>query len=249
MRDFATTELLACFLTELRAIVPVEALWAHGSLGAGDYVAGRSDLDLVAVVGEEITPDAERRIAGVHQGLAGFSPLVPLLHCAYLTAGEAADAERQHATWAYEELFRRPVTPVARRELLTCARVLYGRAPQEVLPPVSDRQLRAYVLRDLGGYWRPALDHAELWLRDVWVDLGLLTLARGGVTLREGRMITKREALEVLPALGAPAEVVEDVRRRRYEGAGAGLDPAWRADAVRAFLAGAIDRTVAGAGA
>ena len=60
---------------------------------------------------------------------------------------------------------------------------------------------------------------------DIWVDLGLLTFARATVTLREGRLISKRQALAVLPVLGAPAEVVEDITRRRYGQHGPGLDP------------------------
>jgi hypothetical protein len=55
-----------------------------------------------------------------------------------------------------------------------------------------------------------------LWLRDIGVDLRLPTFARATVTLREGRLITKREALEVLASLGAPAGVVRDIYQRRY---------------------------------
>lgn len=43
-----------------------------------------------------------------------------------------------------------------------------------------------------------------------------LAFARATVALREGRLISKRDALAELPGLGAPAEVVEDVTRRRY---------------------------------
>ena len=55
-----------------------------------------------------------------------------------------------------------------------------------------------------------------MWQHDIWVDLGLLTFARAAVTLREGRLITKREALDVLAGLGAPAAVVRDIYERRY---------------------------------
>jgi hypothetical protein len=42
-------------------------------------------------------------------------------------------------------------------------------------------------------------------------------LARARVTLQDGRLITKREALEVLAGLGAPAAVLRDIYQRRYE--------------------------------
>lgn len=73
------------------------------------------------------------------------------------------------------------------------------------------------------------------------MDLGLLTLARATVTLQDGRLITKAEALGVLAGLGAPAEVVDDIRQRQYDPGPAA--PRWvirRADLTRAFLEPAI---------
>jgi hypothetical protein len=86
------------------------------------------------------------------------------------------------------------------------------------------------------------VDRARLWDQDVWVDLGLLTFARATATLRDGRLISKREALDLLPALGAPAEVVEDIRRRRY-GQRAEEVP-HRGELTRVFLGPAIDDLV-----
>lgn len=73
---------------------------------------------------------------------------------------------------------------------------------------------------------------------------GLLTFARASVTLGEGRLISKREALELLPGLGAPVEVVEDIRRRRYgEPGGPAVEN--RAALTRGYLGPAIDELVA----
>jgi hypothetical protein len=135
---------------------------------------------------------------------------------------------------------------VTRSELHTFGRVLAGRPPAGLLPPVPRRQLAEYVVRDQRDYWRPALGDAGLWTQDVWVDLGLLTFARARATVRDGRLISKREALDLLPGLGAPGEVVEDIRRRRYE---APVPPAegWtarRAELTRNYLGPAIDALV-----
>jgi hypothetical protein len=112
---------------------------------------------------------------------------------------------------------------------------------------VPDAELAEYVVHNERDYWRPVLRKAELWRQDVWVDLGLLTFARATVTLRDGRLITKREALAELPGLGAPGEVVEDIARRRY---GTPEPPAeeWtarRAELTRGYLGPAIDTLVA----
>jgi hypothetical protein len=107
---------------------------------------------------------------------------------------------------------------------------------------VTGKQLAEFVISDLAGFWLPSLDHRQRWDRDIWVDLGLLTLARATVTLQDGRLITKAEALGVLAGLGAPAEVVDDIRQRQYGDPGPAA-PRWitrRADLTRAFLEPAI---------
>ena len=241
-----TDVLLDRFLTALAPLDPV-GVWAHGSLAGGDYQEGRSDLDLIAVL-PWLTPRTVWRLAKLHARLRA-EPLAGQLHCTYLTP--SADPGRRHLTWAHQELFKRPVTPVTRRELHDFGRVLHGKPPTGLLPPVSDRELADFVVRDQRDFWRPALDNAPLWTRDVWVDLGLVTFARASVTLREGRLISKREALELLPGLGAPVEVVEDIRGRRY---GAPATPrarpavANRAERTRNYLGPAIAGLVAAYG-
>ncbi|MGA5710254.1 nucleotidyltransferase [Streptomyces cellulosae] len=238
-----TDALLGRFLAGLAPLSPL-AVWAHGSLAAGDYVEGRSDLDLTAVLPHPPGAGTVWRVAVLHNRLRA-APLAGGLHCTYLAPKTAADAERRHLTWAHERLLRRPVTPVTRTELQTSGRVLHGAPPADLLPAVPDGELAAFVLRDQRDYWRPHVDRADLWTRDVWVDLGMLTHARATVTLQEGRLISKREALDVLPGLGAPEEVVEDIRARRYGGA-VMADVRRRAALVRGYLGPAIDALVAG---
>ena len=240
-----TDALLARFLDDLTPLRPA-AVWAHGSLAGGDYQQGRSDLDLIAVLDDPVTPRTVWRLAKLHARLRA-EPLAALLHCTYLTPDTVGDAGRRHLTWAHEELFKRTVTPVTRRELHTFGRVLHGKTPAGLLPPVPDRELGDFVVCDQRDFWRPAVDNAALWTRDVWVDLGMVTFARATVTLRDGRLISKREALDLLPGLGAPVELVEDIRRRRY---GDPAPPAeqWaarRAVSTRDYLGPAIDALVA----
>ncbi|MFJ8543467.1 nucleotidyltransferase [Streptomyces sp. NPDC093586] len=240
-----TDALLDRFLTGLTPLAPV-AVWAHGSLAGGDYQEGRSDLDLIAVLDGPVTPRTTWRLGLLHARLRA-EPLAGQLHCTYLTPDTAADPGRRHLTWAHRQLFKRTVTPVTRRELHGFGRVLHGEPPGRLLPPVPDAELAAYVVRDQRDFWRPALRKAELWRQDVWVDLGLLTHARATVTLRDGRLITKRQALAELPGLGAPGEVVEDIARRRY-GTPAPPTGEWtarRGELTRDYLGPAIDTLVA----
>jgi hypothetical protein len=244
-----TDALLDRFLRELRALSEPEplAVWAHGSLGGGDYQEGRSDLDLIAVLEGPISARTVWRLALVHARLRD-APLAGQLHCSYLTPATVDGADRRHLTWAHACLFKRPVTPVTRRELHDVGRVLLGASPRELLPPVTDRELADFVVRDQRDYWRREVDRVSNWTQHIWVDLAMVTHARALVTLRDGRLISKGEALRLLPALGAPVEVVEDITRRRYGDAPASPTEEWtarRGELTRAYLGPAIDDLVA----
>jgi hypothetical protein len=246
MTDEATDRLLGRFVSAIQPVAPLVSVWAHGSLAGGDYQPGRSDLDLIAILSRPCTAVEEQRLGEVHESLGKSTALASGLHCSYCAAGELDDPARKHLTWAHEELLRRRVTPVTRRELHDFGLILYGEEPAALLPPVTDDQLAGFVVQDMESFWLPSLDHPERWDRDIWVDLGLLTLARATVTLRDGTLITKAEALRVLTELGAPAEVVDDIRQRRYGDPGP-ASRRWiarRAELTLTFLRPAIGQLV-----
>ncbi|MGW0809145.1 nucleotidyltransferase domain-containing protein [Nonomuraea sp. NPDC002799] len=239
----ATDRLLKHFRQGVEPAVPLVALWAHGSLAAGDYQPGRSDLDLIAIVDGPMTMDQWRRLKHLHRAID--LPLADKLHCSYMSNQELTDLSAEHVTWAHEHIFRRPVTAITRRELQQAALELYGPPPAGLLPPVSDTVLTDFVRTDLRDYWLVKTRGRRRWLRDIWVDLGMVTVARATVTLRDGRLISKREALDVLAELGAPERVVTDVRARRYDTPAPPLSRFRRAKLARAFIRSAIRKALA----
>ncbi|MFF0340651.1 nucleotidyltransferase domain-containing protein [Kribbella sp. NPDC004875] len=212
MIDEAVQPLLDGFVTSVREVADVKAVWLHGSLALGDYQVGRSDLDTIVVVSSPPPPAVE----DMHRRLIREYPLAAKLHCSYMAVDQLGDLTVRHPTFAHEEYFDRPVTPVTRRELAIGNRTLFGPVPAELLPAVTDEELFDFVRRDLRDFWLPVTRKRGHWYNDIWVDLSLLTIARAHVTLATGDLITKRAAFDVLPYLGAPADVVEDIRRRRY---------------------------------
>ncbi|WP_377273365.1 nucleotidyltransferase domain-containing protein [Peterkaempfera sp. SMS 1(5)a] len=242
------TELvLKRFVSEVQVAVPTVAVWAHGSLALGDFQPGRSDLDLIAIVESPLDGEQRDRLTIMHQRLLDEEPAAARLHCSYMARTALSEAGTHHVTWAHNVIMERPVTPVTRRELLDGGLTLHGQLPTELLPPLTRGQLEDFIRRDLAEFWLPATGKPQLWLRDIWVDLGLLALARATVTLRDGRLITKGEALAELLDLGAPADVVRDIHQRRY------ADPKpigrlrriRRAMQARAFVRRGIKRTLA----
>ncbi|GAB2584620.1 hypothetical protein [Kribbella endophytica] len=230
--DEAVQQLLDGFVASA-ASMPAQAIWVHGSLALGDFVPSRSDVDLVCVVAGQPDPAA---IKAIHQPLT--SSLGRRLHCTYVAADSLADPTLRHPTFAQAHYMTRPVTPVTRRELALSDRSLLGPPPSSLLQATTDAELADFIRADLLTFWQPVTRKRAPWLRDIWIDLAMLTLARAETTLRTGTLITKQAALAHLPALGAPAAVVADIHHRRYGGA-ADRSLSWRlhrADLTRTYL-------------
>ncbi len=230
--DEAVQRLLDDFVASTSAL-PVQAIWVHGSLALGDFVPSRSDLDLVCVVAGRPDPAT---IKAIHRPLT--SSLGRRLHCTYVPTDSLADPDLRHPTFAQAHYMTRPVTQVTRRELTIGGLVLSGPPPSSLLPATTDAELAGFIRADLLSFWYPVTAKRTPWLRDIWIDLAMVTLARAETTLRTGTLITKQAALDHLPGLGAPRAVVEDIRQRRYGGA-VDRSLSWRrhrAELTRAYL-------------
>ena len=242
--DVAEVEaFLGRFVAEVTELLHPLAVWAHGSLALGDYQPGRSDLDLVAILVEPLSTEQTAQLTELHTRLLGDEPAAKKLHCAYMPISEIADADISHYNFAHARALRRPVSPVSRCELLRGGRVLSGADPAGLLPAVSDAELATYIRHMLRSHYLAVVTRSpSTWFTDVWIDQIALAYARAAVTLRDGRLITKREALEELVRRGAPARLVADIRQRRYgEASRVGL--VWRARRAlmfRAYMGSAI---------
>jgi hypothetical protein len=222
-------------------------LYVGGSLATGDYHPGVSDIDAVAMVETTPRPATRAELTALHERLAEEFEDATALHCAYVSADRIGDVRRTHWTWAFGELFRRPLSGIARAELQADPIVVFGPSPASWLPPVSRAELRESVRAEVAGYWSRALRKRAIWDQDVYVDLGLTVWARAEATLTEGVLITKTEAIARMAERGVPADVVDGVARRR---AGQQViltdeERTHRAVFVRQFLRGEFARILA----
>ena len=223
----------------------VVGLYVGGSVATGDYRSGVSDVDVVALVERTPSPAVRRAIVAAHRDLIDESPEALAVHCVYVPRDDARDPLRKHWTWAFEELFRRPLSGIARAELLAGPVVVSGPSPSTWLPPMTVEDLRTAASLELSGYWTTALRKTAIWRQDTYVDHGTTTLARADATIREGRLITKTEAITRLTELGLPPEIVDDIAARRRGERPPALTTAetkQRARTVRRFMGHHIER-------
>ncbi|MBM2618506.1 nucleotidyltransferase domain-containing protein [Actinoplanes sp. LDG1-06] len=203
---------LTGFGHELEALGWVSDLLVGGSLATGDYRPGVSDLDLVAVTDGPVGTERQAALVALHRRLDDTTAKGLKLGCSYVDSDRRTEAGAEHPTWTHGQMVQRIVSGVTRAELVRHGHAVFGRAPRELFPPVTDDDIRRAARAELVGPWAWAARRPWVWLDPGFADLGLTSMARGRHGLRTGQLLTKSEAVE---RAAAPVWLVEQLRLRR----------------------------------
>jgi predicted nucleotidyltransferase len=190
-------------------------VYLYGSLVTGDFSPARSDIDVLVLLEREPDEAAISELLELHTALASSADPAGRLHCLYVSAQDAADPALLRAYWYGDRMTQWHVKLLTQAELAAAGVALYGPWPPPGLGPVAVADLQAAVREEITGYWRRAARRRRLWLKDTWVDHGLVTLPRAEALLTAGDLITKSEAIRRLPGSGVPAALADQIRRRR----------------------------------
>ncbi|HEY6297239.1 MAG TPA: nucleotidyltransferase domain-containing protein [Streptosporangiaceae bacterium] len=190
-------------------------VYLYGSLVTGDFSPARSDIDVLVMVEREPDKAAIGELSQLHSALASSDDPAGRLHCLYVSAQDAADPARLRTYWYGDQMTQWRVKLLTQAELAAAGVALYGPWPPPGLGPVAVADLQAAVRDEITGYWRRVARRRRFWLKDIWVDFGLITLPRAEALLSAGDLITKSEAIRRLPSFGVPAALADQIRRRR----------------------------------
>ena len=190
----------------------VTELLVGGSLAAGDYAPGISDLDLFALVDGPVGVTRQSVLTTLHRELDQGTGAGLKLGCGYVDASQLLVLNALHPTWTHGSLVRRILSGVVRAELVGQGYAVFGRAPTDVLPAMSENDVREAARAELTGYWAWAVRHPPMWLDPVIADLGLSSMARGRYTLTTGGLLTKTRAIG---QADAPAWLIDQLLARR----------------------------------
>jgi hypothetical protein len=196
----------------LRSLGWVTDLFVGGSAATGDYRAGVSDLDLVALTDRLIDTECRSIIVAIHRHLDATATAGTNLGCAYVAISALSDPAARHPTWTHGELVERTLSGIVRAELVRSGFAVFGRPPQNVLHRMSDDDVRRAAQAELTGYWATAARHPWWWLNPSIADLGLTSMARGRHALATGSLITKTSAID---SAQAPEWLRADLHARR----------------------------------
>ena len=197
---------------ELSTLGWVADLLVAGSVATGDYRPGVSDLDLVAIVDGPVEEDRQATLTALHRRLDEGPGRGLDLGCVYVEQAQLPDPHAEHPTWTHGQMVQRILSGITRAELVLHGYAILGRRPDELLPAMTEDDVRGAARAELTGYWAWAARRPRLWLNPVMADLGLTSMARGRHTLATGTLLTKTDALE---RADAPGWLVDQLRARR----------------------------------
>lgn len=181
------TTVCEMFLEDIDRAAPglVEGLYLHGSLGFGEWYAGRSDIDYVAVLAEPPGQAATAALREVHVGLTTTFPRPAFdgFHVTWLDLGrppgQCADVP---VTFAgdFGEQGRVDMNPVTWHELARHGAAVRGPAPERVDIWTDQAELRAYTHGNLRSYWAGQVEQVARFPAEAakpeiaaWLVLGL----------------------------------------------------------------------------
>jgi predicted nucleotidyltransferase len=223
----------------LAAREDVIGVYVYGSLVTGDYSPAASDIDVVVLMARDPAVETTRELARLHATLAAAGGPAGQLHCLYVAVDAASDPDRLCTYWFGDRMTQWQMKLLTQAELATAGIAVHGPWPPPGIAEVPAGRLQEAVRAELTGYWRRLARKRAPWLRDSWVDHGLVMLPRAEALLTSGELITKGEAIGRLGRFGVPDWLAREIRARRD---GRAVGTGWPGRLSRAVLARRVMR-------
>jgi predicted nucleotidyltransferase len=199
----------------LTARADVVGIYVYGSLVTGDYSPTASDIDVIVMVEREPDDAMTQELKDLHTAVAATGGPAGQLHCLYVAADAASDAERLCTYWYGDRMTQWQMKIMTQAELASVGIALHGPWPPPGIKPVPLADIQAAVHDEVTGYWRRMARRRKPWLQDECVDHGLVVLPRAEAVLTTGDLITKGEAIGRLGDFDVPDSLAQEIRGRR----------------------------------
>lgn len=175
-------------------------LYLYGSLVVGDFDDQRSDVDLLAVTSELLSPGTERDMAEMHESIAlRFPEWEDRLEVGYFPIAVIRDFAEPlgdvHRISPGEPFHRTPALPHWLTDLYSVqehGHVLYGPSVTDVLPRIGPGRFQA-TIRHVVGEWRDWVVGVEEQRHQAYARL---TMFRSWYAYTHARQISKIGAAE-----------------------------------------------------
>ncbi|PYX74993.1 MAG: hypothetical protein DMG78_05245 [Acidobacteria bacterium] len=223
----------------------IVGLYLSGSLAYGDFVPGRSDIDLQAVVRNPLTGDQLRSVEQLHKEIERRCPeWADRMECSYVSLElmrELTPPAKARPWWGFGTFYAEAPAGnewIINHYLLSKYGIaLEGPDFNDLIPPIDIHAVRQASARDLFQEWVPKIDDTAWLSNSHYQSYLVLNLCRILHTVIHGQPGSKKIAGQWVKATYPQWKVlIEEAERWAY-----GDEMKRQADTV-AFLRFAVDR-------
>ncbi len=213
-------------------------LYLHGSLAAGDFIPGRSDIDFLVVTDGDMSDEAVAALKAMHAGLlASDLPMAAELEGSYIPRAALRCYDVAHARHPHIEsgggtlrVEQHDADWVVQRHVLREHGItVVGPPIDSLIDAVEPDELRQAVVDLVHSWWAPMLDNPAKLRRGDYQAYAVLTMDRILYTLEHGTVVSKPVAARwarrtvarhwaglidraLAGDLGAPLETLDEAR-------------------------------------
>jgi len=223
----------------------IVGLYLSGSLAYGDFVPGRSDIDLQAVVRNPLTGDQLRSVEQLHKEIERRCPeWADRMECSYVSLElmrELTPPAKARPWWGFGTFYAEAPAGnewIINHYLLSKYGIaLEGPDFNDLIPPIDIHAVRQASARDLFQEWVPKIDDTAWLSNSHYQSYLVLNLCRILHTVIYGEPGSKKIAGQWVKATYPQwKDLIEEAERWAY-----GDEMKRQADTV-AFLRFAVDR-------
>ncbi len=234
------TDLICEFRAELQRIIKNKfyGLYLYNSVAMGNFEPESSDIDFIVVLNDILVDEEIDDLSILHNKLIDKHVHGLKLDGMYLQQDMIGKMNNNIETYPYVKegnLFKEgyfDINYITWWSLKEFEMAIDSPSIKDRLEEIEFKDIINTMRYNLNQYWLPKLEDKEIFKEDMWVEFGVLTLSRIIYTLKEGGIISKKEACEFILKDSAewndiveealairklqPRSVISDISNRKY---------------------------------
>lgn len=195
-------ELIYEFRRKLEELIPdkLYGLYLYNSVAMGNFEPEYSDIDFIVLLKDYLTEKELLKLADLHKRLGEdftYGKVLEGMYLQYTDLGKSNQAMKPYPYAKVAQLYKKghyDINAVTWWSMKTYTMEIDSPQLKEKLNNYNWSNVIDTMDININNYWTKKLENKALFLEDLWVEFGVVTLSRIIYTLEENSMTSKTKA-------------------------------------------------------